>query len=95
VPRATSRDARRRYAATDTAARRALADDAAAAAGLAAPGLPAAELLELWRGTLHRVVDDLADEEALRHPSATRVIVRVARYAELHHALKARTGDAR
>jgi hypothetical protein len=83
------------YGLADQAARRALAEDAAAAADLASPGLPAAELLELWRATLHRVVDDAADSEALRHPSADRLILRVARYAELYQALKARTGDTR
>jgi hypothetical protein len=78
------------YALTAPRARQALADDVKAAAELASPGLPAAELIEFWRGFLHRIVDDSADAEALRHPSANRLILRVPRYAELYQALKAR-----
>lgn len=60
-----------------------LATIAKRAAAKHAPGLDAAELLELLRLQLHREIDDVIDDEALRHPSPHRCIARTPRYVEL------------
>lgn len=71
------------YARSVASLQRAVADIARDAASLATADTPAAELLELLRLMLHRHVDDAIDNEAVRHPSPRRLIVRSPRYADL------------
>ncbi|MFI7632432.1 hypothetical protein [Microbispora rosea] len=76
----TASNARRRYAAAYHLSRFAIAARARAAAELGHDESAAAESLELVRLTLHREVDQLVDAEALRRPSARRLIARATRY---------------
>lgn len=71
------------YAQAEALARQALTTIAQQTAAMASPGVTAAEYLELLRLWLHRRIDDVIDEEALRHPSPHRCIARAARYSEL------------
>ena len=61
----------------------AIAAAARDAASLATADIPAAEMLEMLRLTLHRYIDDVIDNEALAHPSPRQLIVRTPRYADL------------
>lgn len=71
------------YCLAATRAQHALAERVRCAGDIDHPALPAAESLELLRATLHREIDDAVDLEALRHPSARRIIARVPRYRDL------------
>jgi len=71
------------YTRSVASLQQAIAEVAHDAAALAGPGAPAAELLELLRLQLHRQIDKVIDEEALRHPSPRRLIARTPRYADL------------
>jgi hypothetical protein len=66
-------------------ARGALGDYARDVASRTPADMPAAEALEVLRAWLHLLVDETVDGEALRHPSADRLIVRMPRYADLIH----------